>query len=45
MLMNGAVLKKKSGHKASPDQYSKALGHMGMTNENTITPLWWAIQK
>lgn len=30
---------------ASPDQYNKALGHMGMTNENTITPLWWAIQK
>ena len=30
---------------ASPDQYSKALSHMGMTEENTITPLWWAIQK
>ena len=30
---------------ASPEQYKNALTLMGMTNENTITPLWWAIQK
>ena len=29
---------------ASPEQYKKALSLMGMTNENTITPLWWAIK-
>ena len=30
---------------ANPDEYQHALQLMGMTNENTITPLWWAIQK
>ena len=30
---------------ASPEEYQRALSHMGMTNENTVTPLWWAIQK
>lgn len=30
---------------ANPDEYKHALELMGMTNENTITPLWWAIQK
>ena len=29
---------------ASPEQYQNALSLMGMTNENTITPLWWAIK-
>ncbi|MBQ9192374.1 MAG: SusD/RagB family nutrient-binding outer membrane lipoprotein [Bacteroidales bacterium] len=29
---------------ASPEQYQNAISLMGMTNENTITPLWWAIQ-
>ena len=29
---------------ASPEQYKNALSLMGMTNENTITPLWWAIK-
>ena len=29
---------------ASPDQYQNALQLMGMTNENTITPLWWALK-
>jgi len=29
---------------ASPEQYQNALQLMGMTNENTITPLYWAIQ-
>ena len=27
---------------ASPEQYQNAIQLMGMTNENTITPLWWA---
>lgn len=30
---------------ANPDEYQHALELMGMTNENTVTPLWWAIQK
>ena len=29
---------------ASPEQYQNALQLMGMSNENTITPLYWAIQ-
>ena len=29
---------------ASPEQYQNALQLMGMTTENTITPLYWAIQ-
>ncbi len=29
---------------ASPEQYKNAITLMGMSNENTITPLWWAIQ-
>ena len=29
---------------ASPEQYQNALQHMGMTTENTITPLWWALK-
>ncbi len=29
---------------ASPEQYQNAISLMGMTNENTITPLWWAIK-
>ena len=30
---------------ANPDEYQHALELMGMTDENTVTPLWWAIQK
>ena len=30
---------------ANPEQYQNAISLMGMTNENTVTPLWWAIQK
>ena len=29
---------------ASPEQYQNAIQLMGMTNENTITPLWWAMK-
>ena len=29
---------------ASPEQYQNAIQLMGMSNENTITPLYWAIQ-
>lgn len=27
---------------ASPTEYERALSLMGMSNENTVTPLWWA---
>jgi len=27
---------------ASPEEYKHALELMGMTDENTVTPLWWA---
>ena len=27
---------------ASPAEYERALSLMGMSNENTVTPLWWA---
>ncbi|MCQ2173775.1 MAG: SusD/RagB family nutrient-binding outer membrane lipoprotein [Bacteroidales bacterium] len=30
---------------ASPEQYQNALSLMGMTEENTVTPLWWAKQR
>jgi len=30
---------------ANPEEYKSALALMGMTEENIITPLWWAIQK
>ena len=30
---------------ANPEEYQKAVGMMNMTDENTVTPLWWAIQK
>ncbi len=29
---------------ASPTEYERALSLMGMSNENTVTPLWWAKQ-
>lgn len=29
---------------ASPEQYQNALSLMGMTDENTVTPLWWALK-
>ena len=28
---------------ANPEEYKHALSLMGMTTENTVTPLWWAI--
>ncbi len=30
---------------ANPNEYQHALTLMGMTTENTVTPLWWAKQK
>ncbi len=27
---------------ANPTEYKHALELMGMTDENTVTPLWWA---
>ena len=27
---------------ANPEEYQNALNLMGMTEENIITPLWWA---
>lgn len=29
---------------ASPEQYQNAMSLMGMTDENTVTPLWWALK-
>ena len=29
---------------ASPEEYQNAMSLMGMTDENTVTPLWWALQ-
>ena len=29
---------------ANPEQYENAMSLMGMSIENTITPLWWAIK-
>lgn len=34
-----------SFNNASPEQYQNALSLMGMSEENTNTPLWWAKQK